>query len=71
MDDESNFEGWKDNTSDETVTTFSMRLPKHNGDVYFTAESYYGGTVPENCFEEYGVPLLQVVLRQDGATVDY
>lgn len=50
VDDEDNYESFSGNyASDETRQEFSITVPRKSGDLYFGAESYYGGTVPRDC----------------------
>lgn len=60
VEDENNYQGFTGEypSNDETQQEFSITVPRNNGDLYFTAESYYSGMVPENCQGSYGSPLL-------------
>ena len=58
-------------SDDETKSEFSITIPEKRGDLYFTAESYFNGVVPEDCQGPYGVPLLLLELYKGRNRVTY
>ena len=78
VDDESNNEMWsgyaaagENGADDETKSEFTITVPRNSGDLYFTAESYINGMVPEECQGAYGAPLLLVELYNGYNRLDY
>lgn len=48
-------EGYSDNWfdmegDDGRDRSYFFKIPEKNGDLYFTVDSYYQGTVPDNCW---------------------
>lgn len=73
VDDESNFEEWSGEygANDETKQDFTVTVPRNSGDLYFTAESYITGMVPDDCQGAYGAPLVLIELYNGYNRLDY